>query len=419
MSTLALFGGRPVRTRPFTSWPLGGETEAAALRGVLASNHWGGIRAGSQAEAFEAELAHYLAIPHAATVANGTAGLIIALRALGIGPGDEVIVPAMTYIATATAATLVGAIPVFADIDPHTYTLDPASLHAALSPKTKAIIVVHLGGHPADMDQINQVATASAVPVIEDCAQSLGAAWRDTRTGALATIGVFSFANTKNISCGEGGAVVTADAALANRIAALRDHGRPPGITDHHPRLGWNLRLSEFQAAILRPQLARLDRHLAAKQRASTHLARSLGSIPGLQPVPQKLDPRVTTHGYFSLALDFDADRFGAKIDALRAALRAEGIPVGARPIRACPDEPIYADEATSDHSPSRTVSCANARAACARVILLGQATGSGLLLDDPDDLDDVTRAVTKIYDNRRDLHAWHPARTTAPSTSH
>lgn len=414
MSALALFGGNPVRTGPFTPWPIGGDAEASALRDVLASGRWGGIRADSQTAAFEAELADYVAVPHAAAVANGTAGLMIALRALGVGPGDEVIVPAMTYIATATAATLIGALPVFADIDPHTLTMDPNSMRKALSPMTKAVIVVHLGGHPADMDQTNDIASASAIPVIEDCAQSLGATWRGARTGALAAIGVFSFASTKNISCGEGGAVTTSDRVLADRIAALRDHGRPPGVTDHHPSLGWNLRLSEFQAAVLRPQLARLDRQLAAKQRAASHLARSLGTIPGLQPVPETLDPRVTIHGYFSFALDFDASRFGVPIDTFRAALRAEGIPVGLRTIRACPDEPIYADQANSDYSPSRTVSCANARAACARVVLLGQAAGSGLLLDTPEDLDDVTRAVTKIYDNRRELRAEHPDRTAA-----
>jgi hypothetical protein len=166
--------------------------------------------------------------------------------------------------------------------------------------------------------------------------------------------------------------------------------------------------------AVLRPQLAWLDQQLAAKQRAAAQLAKSLGAIAGLCPVPRALDPCVTTHGYFSLALDFDADRFGVAIGAFRAALRAEGIPIGLRSIRACPDEPIYADPTTSDYSRSRTVSCTNARTACAKVVLLEQATGSGLLLGDPDDLDDVTRAVTKIYGNRRELRAWQPTQTAA-----
>ncbi|MFD9173195.1 DegT/DnrJ/EryC1/StrS family aminotransferase, partial [Streptomyces diastaticus] len=336
------------------------------------------------------------------------------LRALGVRAGDEVVVPAMTYVATATAVSVLGAVPVFADIDPDTHTIDPSSVEAAISEKTKAIIAVHLGGHPADMDRLGRIAAERGVPIVEDCAQSLGATWNGAHTGSLGRVGVFSFASTKNISAGEGGAVVTRDSGLAARIASLRDHGRPLGVTGHHPELGWNLRLSEFQSAILGVQLERLDCQLAAKTKGAAFLTSALSSVPGLRPVPADLDPRVSRHGRFSLAFTLDAEAFGnIPTSSFRAALRAEGIPVGLRDLIACPDEPIYADAAAQDYAPSRTVSCARARAACTRLVLFGQAAGSGMLLDAPSELVDVVHAVEKIHKNRGQLREAERQRTT------
>ncbi|WP_327356360.1 DegT/DnrJ/EryC1/StrS family aminotransferase [Streptomyces sp. NBC_01304] len=408
MTALALLGGSPLRTRPFRAWPQFDQAELAALAEALDSRRWGGIHSGSQGEAFETELADYLQVPHAVVVANGTAGLMIALKALGVRPGDEVIVPAMTYLATATAVSLLGGVPVFVDTDPATHTITGSSLKAAISERTKVVVAVHLGGHPADMDSLGDVAGTYGIPIVEDCAQSLGATWNGTQTGSMGTIGVFSFASTKNISAGEGGAVVTHDDALAARIASLRDHGRPRGVA-HHPELGWNLRLSEFQSAVLRVQLKRLEPHLAAKAKGAAFLASALSSLPGLTPVPATLDPRVTAHGRFSFAFTFDGEAFNDEANsispgAFRAALRAEGIPVSTRDLIACPDEPIYADITNRDYSSSRTVSAEQARAACSTLVLLGQAAGSGLLLEGPKELADVVRAVEKIHENRHQL---------------
>ncbi|MFE9997501.1 DegT/DnrJ/EryC1/StrS family aminotransferase [Streptomyces avermitilis] len=409
MTALALLGGSPLRTRPFRMWPQFDQAEFDALADVLNSRRWGGIHSGSEGESFETELAAYLQVPHAAVVSSGTAGLMIALRALGIRPGDEVVVPAMTYVATATAVSLLGGLPVFADIDSATHTINSSAVKAAISEKTKAIIAVHLGGQPADMDGLGAVADTYGIPIIEDCAQSLGAAWNGCQTGSLGTIGVFSFASTKNITAGEGGAVVTHDDELAARIASLRDHGRPPGGASDHPQLGWNLRLSEFQSAILRVQLARLKDHLAAKDKGAAYLASELSSVPGLRPVPvpTDLDPRVTAHGRFSFAFTFDSEAFGGEetgctsVSVFRAALRAEGIPVSSRDLVACPDEPIYAEATSRDYSTSRTASATQARAACARLVLLGQAAGSGLLFEESAELADVVHAVEKIHENR------------------
>ncbi|WP_411133166.1 DegT/DnrJ/EryC1/StrS family aminotransferase [Streptomyces sp. C10] len=421
MTTLALFGGPPIRARAFQAWPHSDQAELGALAGVLTSRRWGGIHSGSQGEVFEKALGEYLDVPHVAVVSSGTAGLMIALRALGVRVGDEVVVPAMTYAATATAVSVLGSVPVFADIDSDTHTIDPSSVEAAISEKTKAIIAVHLGGHPADMDRLGLIAEERGVPIIEDCAQSLGATWNGAHTGSLGRVGVFSFASTKNISAGEGGAVVTQDGELAARIASLRDHGRPLGVTGHHPELGWNLRLSEFQSAILGVQLERLDRQLAAKTKGAAFLTSVLSSVPGLRPVPADLDPRVTRHGRFSLAFTIDAGAFSnISTSSFRSALRAEGIPVGLRDLIACPDEPIYADSAVRDYAHSRTVSCTQARAACTRLVLFGQAAGSGMLLEDPSELADVVRAVEKVHDNCGPLReAEHQrAMTRVPSDS-
>ncbi|WP_405814164.1 DegT/DnrJ/EryC1/StrS family aminotransferase [Streptomyces sp. NBC_01390] len=412
MTALALLGGPPLRTRPFQTWPQFDQTEVDVLADVLNSRRWGGVHSGSQGESFETQLAAYLQVPHAAVVSSGTAGLMIALRALGIRPGDEVVVPAMTYVATATAVSLLSGVPVFADIDSATHTITGSSMKAAISEKTKAVIAVHLGGHPADMDSLSAVADRYGIPIIEDCAQSLGAAYNGCQTGSLGAIGVFSFASTKNITAGEGGAIVTHDDELAARIASLRDHGRPLGVAGDHPELGWNLRLSEFQSAILRAQLARLNDHLAAKATGAAYLASKLANLPGLSPVPMPtdLDPRVTAHGRFSFAFTFDSETFGGEgtsgpsVSVFRAALRAEGIPVSLRDLVACPDEPIYANATSRDYSSSRTASAAQARAACARLVLLGQAAGSGLLLNESAELADVVRAVEKIHENRHHL---------------
>ncbi|MFE5406184.1 DegT/DnrJ/EryC1/StrS family aminotransferase [Streptomyces sp. NPDC056580] len=421
MTTLALSGGPPIRTRAFQPWPQSDQTELGALAGVLASRRWGGIHSGSQGEAFERALGEYLDVPHVAVVSSGTAGLMIALRALGVQADDEVVVPAMTYVASATAVSVLGGVPVFADIDPDTHTIDPSSVKAAISEKTKAIIAVHLGGHPADMDHLGLIGAEHGLPIVEDCAQSLGATWRGAHTGSLGRVGVFSFASTKNISAGEGGAVVTHDGELAARIASLRDHGRPLGVTGHHPELGWNLRLSEFQSALLRVQLERLDRQLTAKTKGAAFLTSTLSSVPGLRPIPADPDPRVTRHGRFSLAFILDPEAFGnVSTSSFRAALRAEGIPVVLRDLIACPDEPIYANAASQDYACSRIVSCTQTRAACTKLVLLGQAAGSGMLLDDPSELADVVRAVEKIHDNCDQLReAEHERATTrVPSDS-
>ena len=240
---------------------------------VLGSSRFIG---GDAVEEFEEAWASYCGVPHAVGVANGTDALQLALTALGIMPGDEVIVPASTFVASAEAVVLAGAVPRFADVDPGTLLLSPDRLEAAITRRTKAVIVVHLYGQMPDMDALSDVARRAGIAVLEDAAQAHGATWRGRRAGSFGAAGCFSFYPGKNLGAfGDAGAVVTADPALAQRIRVLRDHGRAAGSHYQHELVGTNSRLDALQAVVLTAKLARLDawnearRSIAARYRAA------------------------------------------------------------------------------------------------------------------------------------------------------
>lgn len=213
---------------------------------------------GPQVEMFEKEVAAYHGLPHAIGVANGTDALLLALRALGIGRGDEVITTPFTFIATAEVISLLGARPVFADICPITFNIDPARIVERITKKTKAIIPVHLFGHPAEMERINEIAIGHRLPVIEDCAQAFGASIGSRKVGAFGAFGCFSFFPSKNLAgYGDGGMIITGDSDLAREVRILRNHGSEKRY--HHHTVGYNSRLDEIQAAILRVKLKRID----------------------------------------------------------------------------------------------------------------------------------------------------------------
>jgi dTDP-4-amino-4,6-dideoxygalactose transaminase len=262
-----------------------------AWQRVLASSRFIG---GEIVEQFEAEWAAYCGVGHAVGVANGTDALQLTLTALGIGPGDEVIVPANTFVATAEAVVLAGAIPRFADVCPDTLLLTPGCLEAAITSRTRAVIVVHLYGQMPDMTALCQAADAAGIAVIEDAAQAHGAAWRGQRAGSIGVAGCFSFYPGKNLGAfGDAGAVVTADAGLAGRIKVLRDHGRAAGSHYRHEQVGTNSRLDALQAAVLSAKLTRLDawntarRSVAARYHAAlaSSPARPVAEVPGMQGV--------------------------------------------------------------------------------------------------------------------------------------
>jgi dTDP-4-amino-4,6-dideoxygalactose transaminase len=227
----------------------------AAIHGVLRSGHF---ILGPQVQALEREVAAYLGVRHAVGLGSGTDALVLGLRALGIGPGDEVIVPSYTFFATAEAVMLVGADPVFVDVDPETYCIDVDDVARHVTARTRAIIPVHLYGHPADMTRLREVATSHRLRVVEDNAQALGADWRGRKTGGLGDLGCLSFYPSKNLGAyGDAGMAVTNDDAVAAQLRMLRTHG---WRRKYHPEmLGYNSRLDEMQAAILRVKLRHLD----------------------------------------------------------------------------------------------------------------------------------------------------------------
>lgn len=267
---------RPMRTR--LARPDVGDEELEAIAGVLRS---GVLTNGPQTAAFEAVFARRHQVDHAVAMANGTVALAAMYLACGIGPGDEVIVPSMTFVSSATSVLHVGGTPVFADIDPQTFNLDPADVARRLTPRTKAILAVHYGGQPADMDELAQVADNAGVVLLEDAAEAHGASYRGRPVGGLSRAAMFSFTPTKNVTTGEGGMVTTGDAALAGALRLLRNHGQRSLY--EHVELGYNWRITEMQAAMGVVQVAKLDGILARKWSNATYLTDRLACVPGVR----------------------------------------------------------------------------------------------------------------------------------------
>lgn len=294
MAQLAIKGGERFRVKPFTNWPVFDENEIENIVQVVKSGKWWRFAYGegvelkekssgddrAQVVLFQEEFAKYQDAEYGLACANGTAALEIALKALGIGPGDEVIVPSYTYVGTATCVLQVNAIPIFADIDTDTYNIDPVRIEEAITERTKAIIPVHFSGQSADMDRIMEIAKKHNLYVIEDSAHAHGGEWKGRKVGAIGDIGTFSFQATKNMTSGEGGAIVTNNKSLAklcdSYIWAGREVGRP--WYEFH-RLGWNYRMTEFQGAILKVQLGRLDAQIEKRKENAEYLSRRINEI--------------------------------------------------------------------------------------------------------------------------------------------
>lgn len=324
-SRLAINGGDPVRTSPFPSWPVADDREAEAIVDVLRSRSWGST-SGDKVAKFEAAFAQLAGVRNCTCVCNGTVAIDAALRAVGVGPGDEVIVPPYTFIATVAAVLYVGAIPVFADILGDTHSIDAASVAERIGSRTKAVIAVHIGGRPCDLDAVTEVARSGNIALIEDAAQAHGASWRGTGVGGFGSAGTFSFQSSKNLTAGEGGAIVTNDPVIADRVYSLANVGRIRGGEwyDHHA-VGYNLRLTEFQAAILIEQLKRHPEQQERRESCARELTRLLGSIDGVFTAPA--DERITAHGRHLFLMRIPALRPDGLRDRFVTALRAEGIP--------------------------------------------------------------------------------------------
>jgi L-glutamine:2-deoxy-scyllo-inosose/3-amino-2,3-dideoxy-scyllo-inosose aminotransferase len=325
MSQLAIRGGRPVFNEKWPSWPIHDEREVERIVRVTRSGRWG-FNGPEEAE-FRSGFAKFLGAQHALCVTNGTHALQLALEALDVGYGDEVIVPGLTWQATAACALDINAVPVLVDIEPETLTIDPKAIRAAITPRTKAIIPVHLFTCMANMDAIMEISREFKIPVIEDCSHQHGSEWRGQKAGTIGAVGAFSLQASKVLNSGEGGFICTNDSRLWHRMDSLRNCGRhswggPEDNAEHYPQSG-NFRISEFQAAILNCQLERLEEQTALRDQNAKYLSRLLSEIPGIRLLLRR--EQVTRQAYYTYFFRYDKTAFeGLSLDRFRKALVAE-----------------------------------------------------------------------------------------------
>jgi dTDP-4-amino-4,6-dideoxygalactose transaminase len=335
MSQLAIKGGTPVRSREnlFPAHSIFGEEEKRAVNEVLDT---GGLSkfigawcdqfyGGEQVQAFEREWGQRFGATHVVSMNSATSGLIAAIGALGIGPGDEVIVTPFSMSVSATTPIWYGAVPVFADVERNFFCLDPKSIEAVITPRTKAIIVVDIIGLPYDAEAINSLAKKHGIAVIEDAAQAPGAVYKGKHAGTLADIGVYSLNFHKHIHTGEGALVVTDNPALAERLQLIRNHAEAvvevKGVEDLTNMVGFNFRLTELQAAIGREQLKKFDRLLQERQKNCTYINELCLDMPGIKPAEVRPD---CTHAYYQHPFVYNKDEVGVSRSKFLTAVMAE-----------------------------------------------------------------------------------------------
>jgi dTDP-4-amino-4,6-dideoxygalactose transaminase len=329
MEKLAILGGKPAKTNPFPNWPQYDQNEEKALMDVLHSGVWWRTP-GAKTLQFEQDFAKYHQVKYGVACTNGTAAIEIAMAALGVGFGDEVIVPDFTFVATASAVLSVGALSVMVDVDPETFNINPDLVEKAITPRTKAVICVHIGGMPCDMDRLQEVARKHNLLLVEDCAHAHGSEWKGQKVGSMGECGTFSFQASKLMTAGEGGIIITKNTDLEIRLRSVHDCGRMPGEWFYsHFINGSNYRLSEWQGAVLSEQLKRLDDQAAKRTKNAAYLDRELAKIEGIRP--QKRDPRVTRNGNYCYIFHYDPKAFnGLESVKFIEAFNAEGIPTQA-----------------------------------------------------------------------------------------
>lgn len=415
---LAIHGGERVRKRPWPAWPERGEPEREALARVLESRNWGGFPSpNTEARAFCEAFAAYVGAPWAVACTNGTQTLTLALQAARVSPGAEVITTAYTFVGTASAIATAGAVPVFVDVLPDSYCLDPDQVEAAVGPRTEAIMPVHLACSMADMDRLPAIAERHGLLLVEDCAHAHGASWRGRGAGSIGELGSFSMQSTKLLTAGEGGAVTTRDPVLEQRLQSLVNCGRKePGYDDYPEQMmGWNARMTEWQAAILRCQLERLPGQHARRAERIARLEAGIGAVPGLTPLPR--DERVSHRTAYMFILRYDAETFaGVPRDSVLVALQAEGVPCYGRFYVPLPDDPLFARDAHTNPAvragidlDARAFPVAS-RAAYEESIWLPHE----LFLGSEADVDDLIAAFAKVQRGAEALRESPPAASLA-----
>ncbi len=326
MTELAVLGGDPVRTDPYPAWPEVDERDAEAVADVVRNGQIGGWpEPGPKAAEFASRFAAYQGAQHGIVMVNGTVTMEVALKALGIGWGDEVIVPALTFAATAYAAIAAGALPVVVDVEPERWTIDPEAVEAAITPATRAIMPVHLGQQMADMDRLAGIADRHGLAIVEDCAHAHGQQWGGRGAGCIGSFGSFSHQSSKILTSGEGGSLLTSDDALARRAHSIIDCGRPKDAAGEEYTFGANYRLGELNCALLCTQLDRFERQRAEREAGARLFEDLAQGLEGVRINP--IHPRITRWSFYRYLIRIDPEAFaGATCEAVADALVAEGI---------------------------------------------------------------------------------------------
>ncbi|MBN2582061.1 MAG: DegT/DnrJ/EryC1/StrS family aminotransferase [Planctomycetes bacterium] len=410
MAKLAINGGKMVLPKGVqVKWPQFDKSDEKALLAVFRSGKWwrGGTiadQAASECGKFERAFAKYQDAKFGLCVPNGTIAVELALRAAGVKPGDEVIVPALSFVVSASAALPLGAVPVFADCDPKTLQMDPAAIEAAISPRTAAIVIVHFGGYPADLDRIVKIARKHKLPLIEDCAHAQGSQWRGKGVGSYGQFGTFSFQQSKALTSGEGGIVVCNTADDWRKAYRFHNLGRleTQGFYDFY-EMSSNYRLTDLQGAILNSQFVKLKKQVGVKMANTKALGATLKKIGGLEPLPA--DKRITRRGYYYFCLQYDADEFkGLHREDFLEAIRAEGVMMGHGYGRSIHNYPLFQNMKVPGKyagAQYKKVHCPNTEKACADTLCtIHQAA----LLADRKQFLKIADAVAKIKDNIDEL---------------
>ena len=408
---LAIKGGTPVRTKGWPSWPVWDPSAEQSILEVLRSGNWFRGR-GTKVSEFEKKYAELIGAKRCLATASGTTALMIALHALGVDAGDEVIVSPYTFIATYNVVFLSKALPIFADTDPETFQINPDKIEERITERTKAILPVHILGLPANMDRINAIAKKHNLVVIEDACQAWMAEWRGKKCGTVGDLGCFSFQNSKHLPSGEGGAVVGDNDEIMDLCHSFHNCGRPyrsVKATSGYPTRGSNRRMQQFQALILMSQMKRLEKDTELRNQNARHLTSKIKDIPGI--VPHRLYEGVTRAAYHLYPFRYMKEHFNnAPRSRFLAALSAEGVPCSGG------YGPQYRDglieEALNSRGYKRLYSKQRLQKyreelhfpdndrLCQEAVWLSQT----LLLTAKKDMDDIANAIQKIYDNRDKL---------------
>ena len=411
MAKCALLGGTPVRTRPFPQWPQSDGRDIGPLREVLETSQWGGTIHGPKVTRFCETWASFTDAEFGIGMTSCTAGLELGLRAFDVGPGDEVIVPAYTFIATAQAVFAVGADVAFVDIDRDTLCMTAEALEAAVTPRSRAVIPVHFAGHAADVESLRRAADRHGLKVIWDAAHAHTTEWCGKQVGGLSDLAVFSFNHAKNLTCGEGGMVTTDNPQLADLIKySLSTFGRKKGRPwyEHH-HLGFSHPLTEFQGAILEAQFERLEEQSLKREENARLLSRGLSEIEGIEP--PYIAPYATRHGWHLYPARYDPGAFGGLSKAtFTEALAAEGVPTGGynTPLYKNPMFDLSEGSVAGARAKFRMTDCPVTEWACEEGVF---SHSQQQLLDDPDGMDDIVEAIAKVRGEADELCAGERGR--------